>query len=494
VDLENDVPCDAISLNTDGTPEEGMNGSATVDDGEPVPPNGAPCTGNSSWCDGAQGDADAVLHNTLWYSFEAPASGVVEITTCNGPTNYDTQVAAYSADDCSDYSTFTLLGANEDNPTPDECDASNNFASTLTLCGLNEGDTYYVQLDGWDGEVGTAAISVSELDASVCTARLQVVHNSADMAAQTVDIRVNGDFPAADFDDLEFRNATATIDAPAGVPLDITINAGDSQDDSNPLLLLEDVTLTIGGSFQVIAQGIASDMGYDPGSDEAPLDAVIINGFAETNPNMDNTLIAAVHGATDAPDVDIDLQSSGDPLFEGLSYGDVDGYLDVAADNYVLDVTPAGGADVLASFSAPLADLNLGGAAISVFASGFLDPSVNSDGPAFGLWASLPEGGPLVELPVVTSVDEIEALNSLNVYPNPGTDQFTIQLNLAQSKRVTIDMVNLVGQTVLAQDLGQRSVGNNLQQLNIRNLSEGFYLMNITIGDKQTTTKVQVTR
>lgn len=52
------------------------------------------------------------------------------------------------------------------------------------------------------------------------TARVQVIHNSADLAAQTVDVYLNDDLL---LDDFMFRTASPFIDAPAGVQLSIEV-------------------------------------------------------------------------------------------------------------------------------------------------------------------------------------------------------------------------------------------------------------------------------
>ncbi|MBN2682532.1 MAG: DUF4397 domain-containing protein, partial [Bacteroidales bacterium] len=52
------------------------------------------------------------------------------------------------------------------------------------------------------------------------TARLQVIHNSADNAAQMVDVYANG---ALLLDDFAFRTATPFIDVPAGINLQVAI-------------------------------------------------------------------------------------------------------------------------------------------------------------------------------------------------------------------------------------------------------------------------------
>jgi hypothetical protein len=86
-------------------------------------------------------------------------------------------------------------------------------------------------------------------------------------------------------------------------------------------------------------------------------------------------------------------------IVNNLGYGQFAGYLELPTADYSLQVRDQTGTVVVAQYSAPLATLGLDGAAISVLASGFLDPSVNNYGPAFGLYVALATGGALVALP-----------------------------------------------------------------------------------------------
>ncbi|MCA1750176.1 MAG: fasciclin domain-containing protein [Cryomorphaceae bacterium] len=99
-----------------------------------------------------------------------------------------------------------------------------------------------------------------------------------------------------------------------------------------------------------------------------------------------------------------------------------------------------------------------------------------------------------VLVPTTLSVDHIASLGSLNIFPNPTNQQFTVDVNLVNSERVSIDLVNLVGQNVKSIDLGNRSSGLNREYIDVSGLPTGFYLMNITVGDSQVVTKVQVVR
>lgn len=141
---------------------------------------------------------------------------------------------------------------------------------------------------------------------------------------------------------------------------------------------------------------------------------------------MTNTDVLVYHGATDAPAVDV-VEVSAGLLVDSITYGDFsDDYLELPTADYTLQVQSQTGA-VVASYSAPLSTLSLDGQAAVVLASGFLDSTMNNDGPAFGLWVALPAGGELVPLPAATSTSLMDANTSeLTLFPNPANDQIFI--------------------------------------------------------------------
>jgi hypothetical protein len=100
----------------------------------------------------------------------------------------------------------------------------------------------------------------------------------------------------------------------------------------------------------------------------------------------------------------------------------------------------------VATYPAPLSTLGLNGAAIGVIASGFLDPSVNNNGPAFGLYVALPAGGDLVALSNTTGIkDSNFDKTNLRLYPNPAKDHVNVQFSLKKAGEVNIEIRNLSG-------------------------------------------------
>ncbi|MCB9344507.1 MAG: T9SS type A sorting domain-containing protein [Lewinellaceae bacterium] len=152
----NDAPCAAISLPTDGTVQNGFtNLNATVATGESaLAPTGNDCI--SSWCEPSN-----AIQNSVWFKFVAPASGRVAISTCD-LADFDTQLALYSAGDCNNFGTYTLIAANDDGPVS----CSTNFDSYMEVSGLTAGQSYYILVDGYGGISGTFGISVTALVAS----------------------------------------------------------------------------------------------------------------------------------------------------------------------------------------------------------------------------------------------------------------------------------------------------------------------------------------
>jgi hypothetical protein len=71
----------------------------------------------------------------------------------------DTQIALCEITDCTDPTAITYLEANDDMENP--C-TGNTYSSYLEYCGLTAGETYHIQVDGYEGELGIFYIQVME--------------------------------------------------------------------------------------------------------------------------------------------------------------------------------------------------------------------------------------------------------------------------------------------------------------------------------------------
>lgn len=259
------------------------------------------------------------------------------------------------------------------------------------------------------------------------TARVQAIHNSPDAATASVDVYMTTALGSSLLiDNFEFRNASPFIDAPAGgVDFSLAFAPGNSASANDTIAgLTFNYTLATGETYVLVADGIVSATGYTP----APAFSIeVYNMGQESAMATGNTDVLVHHGSTDAPTVDVDEAMAGN-LVDDASYTDFAGYLPLATADYTLLLKNAAGTTTLKTYSAPLATLNLTDEALVVVASGFLNPAVNSNGPAFGLHVALAAGGPLVALPEVfpTGLDELSNSN-VSVYPNPAQNFLNVK-------------------------------------------------------------------
>ncbi len=315
-------------------------------------------------------------------------------------------------------------------------------------------------------------------------ARIQIIHNSADLAAEAVDVFVNGDLFVPDF---AFRTATPFVDVPAEVELAIDIAPAGSGIEGSVGTF--NVTLDADETYVIMANGIVSASGYEP---NIAFDLYPFAGAREAATQSGNTDVLVFHGSTDAPEVTVwEIGAGAGELFT-FDYGDFAGYLELATADYILDIR-AGGESVVA-YSAPLSSLELDGAAITVVASGFLNPANNSDGPAFGLYVALADGGDLIALPVHTSsVAAVDKLNSsFRVYPNPVNSTLNIEFEVDRNSSVSVDIFNILGSRVATVYQDANSFGGKLLQYDVSTLPSGMYMVTITNGKNRVARKIQV--
>lgn len=322
------------------------------------------------------------------------------------------------------------------------------------------------------------------------TGSVQVIHNSADLAAATVDVYIEGPVgePLAKLEDFEFRTSTPFVDLPAGVDITILVAPENSTSSGDAIF---DVTISLDHeeSYSAIANGIISASGYNPGTGtDADFDIFLRPGARQSAMNSGEVDVLVFHGATDAPEVNIVETGVGAGILsEELEYGDFDGYLELALNDYTIEIqTPNG--TLVASYQAPLNSLGLSDAALTVLASGFLDPSENSNGPEFGLWAASAAGGPLLELPTTeTSVAEVENFNNFKVYPNPANSQINFEFN--DNENAVLEVFSISGSMIL-----NKTLNNDVNNINVESLPAGSYIYRVRAHDKVETGKFNVVR
>jgi hypothetical protein len=347
-------------------------------------------------------------------------------------------------------------------------------------------------------------VSIAEFQAFAkpAPARLQVIHNAADPAADTVDVYVNGEIL---LDDFAFRAATPFIDVPGETLLTIGVAPGTSASAEDALASF-DVTLASGETYVVVANGVLDPDSFavNPDGKATGFTLFVKAGAQEMAMAEGNVEFAVLHGSTDAPTVDVYARDVAQ-LVDDAAYGDITDYLSVPPADYTLDITDATGTTTVASFLAPLAGLADGAA--FVFASGFFDPAANNNGPGFGIFVALPNGD-VLELPAAAArlmAAESRAANDAGSlaqlpedfglaqnYPNPFNPETVISFQLPEASDVVLNIYNIRGQLIntlvnASYSAGTHQVVWNGQDLSGNVVAGGLYIYKIRASNSNET-------
>lgn len=148
--LTNDAVCMPQALPVDGSVNYFNNSGATIESNEQT--IAPPATGNQE----TDGWGNNTIARSTWFTFIAPASGEMRIDATNEP--YNGQIAVYEVVTCSDFNSFNLLAANDDDL------GGLSLAPNFTVCGLTPGAEYYLLHDSYNNSTGNYAIKLSAIN------------------------------------------------------------------------------------------------------------------------------------------------------------------------------------------------------------------------------------------------------------------------------------------------------------------------------------------
>ena len=89
---------------------------------------------------------------------------------------------------------------------------------------------------------------------------------------------------------------------------------------------------------------------------------------------------------------------------------------------------------------------------------------------------------------LIGSSQSMGAIGEAKIFPNPAQDLLNVQFNSSEPAFANIDVVNLIGQTVISNKL-ETQKGLNMQVLNVTALDPGTYIIRIQTEGEQTITK-----
>jgi hypothetical protein len=381
--------------------------------------------------------------------------------------------------------------------------------------GLFDGQTGVIFASGFltvederNGEVDTSSafglflaledgtvIDLKNDDQADPVAFLQVIHNSADPLAETVDVYVN-DLLLPALDNISFREATSYIEIPANTAHLIEVTAPDApnSDSVNVLYTITTPELDENSYSVAMAYGVL-------GEDFEQYDSNRGIGFEiDLVPTMmtpmDDTNVGLVvhHGSTDAPPVDIYTAIESDPIISNLDYSEYTAYLELTAMDYDLFLTPAGQDEtIIETYVAPLS--GFANSSLTVFASGFV--TIDNEGQgnvptssSFGLFAAASDGtvlelsikpdDPIAFVQVIHNSPD-ESIRNIDVYIN---DEKNMELDNFRFREATTFLPVPVADSEISVNLSSSNDVNELQlaTFDLTGLQEGMYYTAMITG------------
>lgn len=112
-------------------------------------------------------------------------------------------------------------------------------------------------------------------------------------------------------------------------------------------------------------------------------------------------------------------------------------------------------------------------------------PDIPSNSSGIQVWASLQNGGLYKSKNIRSNVEEYISTSKLefsNIYPNPASDNFTIVINIPESRSISIDLMDNMGTVVLSEQFTSLNTGSNMLTFNDINLMTGKYFIRINDG------------
>lgn len=303
------------------------------------------------------------------------------------------------------------------------------------------------------------------------SAKVQFINNSADKELNPIDIYLNDKMFV---DDLAFRSATTFKDIEGGRSISLKVGLGDTHCSNCTKYELK-VELENNKTYIIVANGMMDNDGYNPAQ---PFELDVYAKAKEAGNSSNKTSVLVHHGSSDAPSVDINnvTEQPSSVLVNDIAYKGFSEYLDLPVKDYKISVSTADGNTVVKTYDAPLAKLGLGGAAVTVIASGFLDSSKNSNGAPFGLWVASAKGGALIQLPESKLSTDSFSNYSASIYPNPASSSFFISTK--NFKNTKVKVFNILGKTIREFDLNTK-----LTTVNVSDLAPNFYIVKLYKDD-----------
>ncbi|MCB0566805.1 MAG: T9SS type A sorting domain-containing protein, partial [Phaeodactylibacter sp.] len=90
---------------------------------------------------------------------------------------------------------------------------------------------------------------------------------------------------------------------------------------------------------------------------------------------------------------------------------------------------------------------------------------------------------------IISGTEEPALVEELVVFPNPASNQIVASFNLLESSDVQVSVLNLLGESITTQYLGQLPTGKHVESLSVSTLPNGIYFLRVMANGQSRTIK-----
>jgi hypothetical protein len=93
---------------------------------------------------------------------------------------------------------------------------------------------------------------------------------------------------------------------------------------------------------------------------------------------------------------------------------------------------------------------------------------------------------------IVTGIDNIDEVSVFNVYPNPTSNKFFVQVEMAEKVDIQLELRSTAGQLVYTAN--EMDVKSKVIEVNATDFAGGIYIVRLVFGDKQITRRITISK
>lgn len=260
------------------------------------------------------------------------------------------------------------------------------------------------------------------------SSRLQIIHNAAGAAYDSLDIYINN----IKINNLRFRHATPRFAYNSG-NYKININNRSSTDSGNQVLFSRTINIQNGQRLVIMIQGVENPANYAPNPLGKPTGLSINVTNISSLPSGNNVSYTFLNGITDSRKVNVHPRNL-PQVFNDIEYTVYENSflsLNTTINNNftnspkIFNLSSSDGQDIYSTKQFPIQNNNFRNNNVVLVASGFINPVINNNRPKAELFAVDSAGGPFISgtRPTRTGIQIIHnspdvLLDTIDIYVN----------------------------------------------------------------------------